>query len=118
LLAEIIENSLNKDIENKEDTELINQYEGFKSILIDTISTKDFADLYAQTIAYGMFAARINYTTPAPFKGGEQTPSLLERGRGRGFTAFKFLTLQQSQVHFLPKLWNRFTAILPAKERK
>jgi predicted helicase len=61
LLAGIIEKALNKDIENKEETELNNQYEGFKSILIDTISTKDFADLYAQTIAYGMFAARINY---------------------------------------------------------
>jgi predicted helicase len=61
LLAEIIETSLNIDIESKEETELNNQYEGFKSILIDTISTKDFADLYAQTIAYGMFAARMNY---------------------------------------------------------
>jgi hypothetical protein len=61
LLAEIIETSLNKDIENKEETELNNQYEGFKSILINTISTKDFADLYTQTIAYGMFAARMNY---------------------------------------------------------
>jgi predicted helicase len=61
LLAGIIEKALNKDIENGEETELNNQYEGFKSILIDTISTKDFSDLYAQTIAYGMFAARINY---------------------------------------------------------
>ncbi|GHV70417.1 DNA methyltransferase [Bacteroidia bacterium] len=67
LLAEIIETSLNKDIENKEETELNNQYEGFKSILIDTISTKDFADLYAQTIAYGMFAARINYNETKDF---------------------------------------------------
>ncbi|MDR0682582.1 MAG: hypothetical protein LBG15_12160, partial [Dysgonamonadaceae bacterium] len=58
LLASILEKALNKDIENKEETELNNQYEGFKSILIDTVSTKDFADLYAQTIAYGMFAAR------------------------------------------------------------
>ena len=62
LLAAIIENSLNKDIDSKEETELNNQYEGFKDILIDTISTRDFADLYAQTIAYGMFAARINYS--------------------------------------------------------
>jgi hypothetical protein len=31
LLAEIIEKALNKDIENKEETELNNQYEGFKS---------------------------------------------------------------------------------------
>ncbi|MDR0414371.1 MAG: N-6 DNA methylase [Prevotellaceae bacterium] len=67
LLEEIIETSLNKDVEGKEETELNNQYEGFKSILIDTISTKDFADLYAQTIAYGMFAARMNYSETDDF---------------------------------------------------
>jgi predicted helicase len=67
LLVEIIEKALNRDIENKEETELNSQYEGFKSILIATISTKDFADLYAQTIAYGMFAARINYSETEDF---------------------------------------------------
>ena len=30
----------------------------FKQILIHDITPKGFADVYAQTIAYGMFAAR------------------------------------------------------------
>ncbi|MDR2692377.1 MAG: N-6 DNA methylase, partial [Dysgonamonadaceae bacterium] len=42
------------------ETEINSQYESFKQILIDAITTKEFADLYAQTVAYGMFAARIN----------------------------------------------------------
>jgi very-short-patch-repair endonuclease len=90
LLAEIIEKALNKDIENKEETELNDQYEGFKSILIDTISTKEFADLYAQTIAYGMFAARINAEHSPPLegcpKGGVVKSPPLE-GAGGGFIA-------------------------------
>jgi len=33
-------------------------YEAFKKYLIGTLTEKQFADLYAQTITYGMFAAR------------------------------------------------------------
>ncbi len=33
-------------------------YEAFKKYLIGTLSEKQFADLYAQTITYGLFAAR------------------------------------------------------------
>ena len=36
------------------------QYETFKQHLIRQITTEDFADIYAETIAYGMFAARLN----------------------------------------------------------
>ena len=35
----------------------------FKSILIHDITPKGFADVYAQTIAYGMFAARLHDPT-------------------------------------------------------
>ena len=34
--------------------------QAFKAILIHDISAKEFADVYAQTIAYGMFAARLH----------------------------------------------------------
>ena len=34
------------------------QMKAFKDILIHDITPKEFADIYAQTIAYGMFAAR------------------------------------------------------------
>ncbi|MDR0753762.1 MAG: DNA methyltransferase, partial [Prevotellaceae bacterium] len=60
LLAEIIEKALNKDLEMGENSALKEQLESFKNILIPVITPKEFADLYAQTIAYGMFAARIN----------------------------------------------------------
>ncbi|OQX86357.1 DNA methyltransferase, partial [candidate division KSB1 bacterium 4484_87] len=37
---------------------IVGFYEAFKKYLIGTLSEKQFADLYAQTITYGMFAAR------------------------------------------------------------
>ncbi len=35
----------------------------FKEILIHDIDPKSFADIYAQTVAYGLFAARLHDTT-------------------------------------------------------
>ena len=43
------------------------QMEAFKDILIHDITPKEFADVYAQTIVYGMFAARLHDTTPDTF---------------------------------------------------
>ncbi|MEA3421602.1 MAG: DNA methyltransferase, partial [Acidobacteriota bacterium] len=44
--------------ESKGHLQLIGFYEVFKKYLIGTITEKQFADLYAQTITYGLFAAR------------------------------------------------------------
>lgn len=44
--------------------DLHGQYEAFRKVLIDDLSVDQFADMYAQTIAYGMFAARCNHTGP------------------------------------------------------
>jgi len=66
LLANVIENALNQDEEAENEIyEVANitlreQLEAFKNVLIHDISPKDFADIYAQTIAYGMFAARFH----------------------------------------------------------
>jgi predicted helicase len=60
LLATVIDNSLNSDQETEADSSLREQMEAFKTILIHDISHKEFADIYAQTIAYGMFAARLH----------------------------------------------------------
>ncbi|MBC8402693.1 MAG: N-6 DNA methylase [Candidatus Marinimicrobia bacterium] len=38
--------------------ELLGFYEAFKTYLIGTLTEKQFADLYAQTITYGLFAAK------------------------------------------------------------
>lgn len=48
-------------------TELSAQYEAFKDNLIHDITPTDFADIYAETIAYGMFAARLHDTTLGTF---------------------------------------------------
>jgi predicted helicase len=60
LLAEVLEKSLISDETNAENSTLKEQLDSFREILIHDISPKAFADVYAQTIAYGMFAARLN----------------------------------------------------------
>lgn len=63
LLQNIIENALTEDEKTEENTSLHGQYETFKQILIHDLTLKGFADIYAQTLAYGMFAARLHDTT-------------------------------------------------------
>lgn len=52
-------------------TDLVGQYEAFKANLIHDITVEDFADIYAETIAYGLFAARLHDETPDTFTRGE-----------------------------------------------
>ena len=63
LLSDVIEKSLTSDEDNYEDSTLKEQMNAFKNILIHDITPKGFADVYAQTIAYGMFAARLHDPT-------------------------------------------------------
>jgi predicted helicase len=67
LLSEIIEKALTSDEENQEDSTLKDQMNAFREILIHDITPKGFADVYAQTIAYGMFAARLHDPTLPTF---------------------------------------------------
>ncbi len=57
MLADVITKALVSDEKHNEDSSLKEQMHGFKDILIHDITPKAFADVYAQTIAYGMFAA-------------------------------------------------------------
>ncbi|MDY7018949.1 MAG: N-6 DNA methylase [Chloroflexota bacterium] len=43
------------------------QFVAFRDNLIPDLSTEQFADMYAQTIAYGLFAARCNQSTGGDF---------------------------------------------------
>ncbi|CAD5932452.1 type ISP restriction/modification enzyme [Planktothrix agardhii] len=60
LLSGLIEKALMSDEINQENSTLKDQMGAFKQILIHDITPKEFADVYAQTIAYGMFAARLH----------------------------------------------------------
>lgn len=65
LIKDVFTKALNAD--DAENTALYGHYRAFKQQLIHDISISDFADLYAETIAYGMFAARLHDDTPEDF---------------------------------------------------
>ncbi|MDD9818800.1 MAG: N-6 DNA methylase [Gammaproteobacteria bacterium] len=72
MLARVITAALTTDERHdggvsEEDSELRNQLEAFRQTLIADIEPAEFADIYAQTVAYGMFAARLHDPTPATF---------------------------------------------------
>lgn len=60
LLADVIKNALNSDDNSYDNRTLQDQMTAFQKVLISDISKEEFADVYAQTIAYGMFAGRLN----------------------------------------------------------
>jgi len=63
LLQNILERAVTSDEETRENTSIQGQYATFKQILIHDLTPKGFADIYAQTLAYGMFAARLHDPT-------------------------------------------------------
>ena len=65
LIKDVLFNALRTDPDMQ--TELTGQYLAFKEHLIHDIEPADFADIYAETIAYGMFAARLHDDTPETF---------------------------------------------------
>ena len=65
LIKDLLYNSLMEDIGSH--TELTNQFFAFKEHLIHDIRPTEFADIYAETVAYGMFAARLNDKTVEDF---------------------------------------------------
>ena len=46
---------------------LHSQMEAFRQVLLHDLEPDRFADMYAQTICYGLFAARCNHKGPEPF---------------------------------------------------
>ena len=67
LLENIIVQAMNDDSDSYANKNLRGQYQAFKDVLIQELKPVDFADIYAQTIAYGMFAARLHDETPENF---------------------------------------------------
>ncbi len=63
MIRDVIINALNLDSESS----LVSQRNAFKQILLHDLTNHTFADMYAQTIAYGLFVARLNDTTLEDF---------------------------------------------------
>ncbi|MCE2961969.1 MAG: type ISP restriction/modification enzyme, partial [Chitinophagales bacterium] len=67
LLSDVIGRALVSDEINHENSTLKDQMKAFKDILIHDITPQGFADVYAQTIVYGMFCARLHDPTLPTF---------------------------------------------------
>lgn len=67
LLENIIEQAMNDETDSYANENIRGQYQAFKDVLIQELKPSEFADIYAQTIAYGMFAARLHDDTPKDF---------------------------------------------------
>ncbi|MBL0687045.1 MAG: N-6 DNA methylase [Sulfurospirillum sp.] len=63
LMSDVIHKALEEDIKDENLTDIYGQYKTFQEMLIHDMSSKDFADMYAQTITYGMFTARYHDET-------------------------------------------------------
>src|SRR5450756_2438525 len=58
IVRDIVQRALEHD--RSGGSPLREQLEGFRRVLIHDLGEEQFADMYAQTIAYGLFAARVN----------------------------------------------------------
>lgn len=67
VVRKVLEQSDNEDCYENKSSQLNDQLEALKMSLIHDLTPKDFADIYAQTVAYGMFAARLHDDTPEDF---------------------------------------------------
>lgn len=71
LLADVIVEAFSNAETNSEhyyeNSQLQSELDAFRKVLIHDLEPKAFADIYAQTVAYGMFAARLHDETPDDF---------------------------------------------------
>ena len=87
-LARLIRGLIERTFKTEDDAgELHAQLAAFRSVLIESLTPEQFADMYAQTLAYGLFAARCN--APA-----------------QGFTRQHAASLLPKTNPFLRKLFN------------
>lgn len=66
LLADAVKNSIAIDGEEG-DSDMAAQLRAFRNVLIHDLKAEEFADIYSQTIVYGLFTARLNDETPEDF---------------------------------------------------
>lgn len=64
LIRDIVVESFESDLASEQIHDL---HRAFEEVLIPNLTTNDFADMFAQTMAYGLFAARANHQGDEPF---------------------------------------------------
>lgn len=69
--ARLMRDVFKATLEDEEDSTLKDQMKAFKTILMHDLDAAQFADIYAQTIAYGLFTARLHDNTLEDFSRSE-----------------------------------------------
>ena len=105
LRDQVIREEMKPDAETKD---LIGFYDAFKKYLIASLSEEDFADLYAQTITYGLFIARHRFDT---------TPNLLDKKKvTRVFTRELAYDLIPPTLGILQDVFHFLSSAKPPKQ--
>ena len=105
LRDQVIREEMKPDAETKD---LIGFYDAFKKYLIASLSEEDFADLYAQTITYGLFIARHRFDT---------TPTLLDKKKvTRVFTRELAYDLIPPTLGILQDVFHFLSSAKPPKQ--
>lgn len=104
-IAKIIRDAIKSTFEEeKHGGPLHDQLEGFRDILLHNLNPEEFADMYAQTLCYGLFAARCNHQGSDPFtrrNAGRELPKtnpFLKK-------LFQHITLELEDDGDLPFVW-------------
>ncbi|HEW97987.1 MAG TPA: DNA methyltransferase [Beggiatoa sp.] len=66
-LARLIRESILKAYEQEKTGVLHDQLASFRKVLMNSLTVEQFADMYAQTVCYGLFAAKCNASLTEPF---------------------------------------------------
>ncbi|MGK2910339.1 MAG: N-6 DNA methylase, partial [Sphingobium sp.] len=60
-IAKVIREAIERAFEIEDESGTLHgEFESFKATILGEITAKQFADMYAQTVCYGMFSARVN----------------------------------------------------------
>ena len=65
--ARMLQDAARRLLARGTDSSIARLLEVFRKVLVPDVSADDFADIYAQTLTYGMFAARLHDRTPQDF---------------------------------------------------
>jgi hypothetical protein len=72
-LAQLIRDAITQALKDQDCGGMLRQQlQSFQRVLISDLNEAQFADMYAQTICYGLFAARCNTDQISSFRGKRQ----------------------------------------------
>ncbi len=66
-IARLICDSIIKAYQQEKTGALHHQFDSFRKVLMDSLTVAEFADMYAQTVCYGLFAAKCSAPLGQPF---------------------------------------------------